>query len=810
MYTLDTILPHIDYSKSLLPYSQASFSILAYDTRKIRVGTDCLFFALIQQRDGHHYISEAYQKGVRSFVISDIDFDTRDCPGANFLWVDDTMSALQQLAAYHRSRFSIPVIGITGSNGKTIVKSWLHQLVSTEYNCYQSPKSYNSQLGVALSLWNLTAEHDLAIIEAGVSKIGEMDALQRMIRPTFGILTSLGTAHREGFDSKEQKLAEKWKLFAGVSTVIAPSSAIPSTYSSSPNCVTWGREQGDKLQLFGITQDKDHTILQLRYEGKSFIIRAPFVDKASVDNVMTCILVMLTMDYDVDAIEKRVALLRPLEMRLQLKKGKYNNSIIDDTYSNDLASLQIALDFLGQQNQSDIKKLILSDLEGEEWTPKTIDKFARLLNLQSLSQVILVGERMEVLRNHLQMPSLLFKTTDELLNSLEDLVLKDCVLLLKGARKFELERVGRLLVEQSHDTILEINLKAIENNLSQYRSCLSKGVRMMAMVKAFSYGSGSFEVANVLQFNKLDYLTVAFVDEGAELRRAGISIPIMVLSPHEGTFEDILLYDLEPEIYSIRILNAFIGFLKTRAITSYPVHLKLDTGMHRLGFMPNEIEAALNVICTSPQIKIVTIFSHLVGAGSKQLEPFSNQQIQLFKQMVSQIELRIGYSVIKHICNTSGIVYHPEAHLDMVRLGIGLYGFDMAPNTLNLEEVGTLKTTITQIKKIPKTETVGYDRKGVLQRDSTIATVKIGYADGYDRRLGNGVGRMSINGNIVSTVGNICMDMCMLDITDIEAREGDEVLVFPDLNQTAKNIGTIPYELLTGISSRVKRVYFYE
>ncbi|WP_164108068.1 MULTISPECIES: bifunctional UDP-N-acetylmuramoyl-tripeptide:D-alanyl-D-alanine ligase/alanine racemase [Sphingobacterium] len=810
MYTLDTILSHIDYHKSLLPYPKASFSVLAYDTRKIRVGGDCLFFALVQQRDGHRYISEAYQKGVRSFVVSDLDFDTTNYIDANFVWVDDSMRAIQQLAAYHRSRFSIPVIGITGSNGKTIVKSWLHQLLTPEYNCYQSPKSYNSQLGVALSLWNLTAEHNLAIIEAGVSKVGEMDSLRQMIRPTFGIFTSLGTAHREGFESKEQKLAEKWKLFVDVSPIIAPSSAIPDVYSSSFNCITWGREPANKLQLLGLSPEKDHTILQLRYKEESFVIRAPFVDKASLDNVMTCILVMLTMEYSVDTIGKRIGLLRPLEMRLQLKKGKNNNSIIDDTYSNDLASLQIALDFLGQQNQSASKKLILSDLEGEEWTPKTIRKFAQLLNMQSLTEVILVGERMEALRSHLEMPSLLFNSTDELLIAFADLGWKNSVLLLKGARKFELERVGRLLVAQSHDTILEINLKAIENNLSQYRSCLSKGVRMMAMVKAFSYGSGSFEVANVLQFNKLDYLTVAFVDEGAELRRAGITIPIMVLSPHEGTFEDILLYDLEPEIYSIRILNAFIAFLKMRAITSYPVHLKLDTGMHRLGFMPDEIGAALDIIRVSPQVKIVTVFSHLVGAGSKELEPFSIQQIQLFKQMVSQIELSIGYSVIKHICNTSGIVYHPEAHMDMVRLGIGLYGFDMAPNTLDLEEVGTLKTTITQIKNLFKTETVGYDRKGVLQRDSTIATVKIGYADGYDRRLGNGVGKMSINGNIVSTIGNICMDMCMLDITDINASEGDEVLVFPDLSQIAKNIGTIPYELLTGISSRVKRVYFYE
>lgn len=810
MYTLNTILPHIDSRKSIMPFAQADFSVLAYDTRKIRVGADCLFFALVQQRDGHLYIGEAYQKGVRSFVLSDVNFDTTNYTDANFIWVNDTLKAIQQLAAYHRNQFSIPIVGITGSNGKTIVKSWLHQLISPEYNCYQSPKSYNSQLGVALSLWNITAEHEFALIEAGVSKVGEMDALQQMIRPTVGILTSMGTAHRQGFQSKAQKLEEKWKLFAGVSPIIAPSSALTADYSTYSGCITWGIDEHDALQLLNATQDKGMTLLQLRYAGDTFVIRAPFVDRASVDNVLTCSLVMLTMGYKVETIEKRIALLQPLEMRLQLKKGKYNNSIIDDTYSNDLASLQIALDFLEQQNQSDNKKVILSDLEGEEWTPKIIDKFIQLLNIQSLSQIILVGERLAILQPHLKVPSILFKSTDKLLADLENLNLKNCVLLLKGARKFELERVGKLMVEQSHDTILEINLKALEHNLSEYRSHLSKGVRMMAMVKAFSYGSGSFEVANVLQFNKLDYLTVAFVDEGAELRRAGISIPIMVLSPHEGTFDDILLYDLEPEIYSLRMLNAFIAFLKARDIKSYPVHLKLDTGMHRLGFMPDEVEEALDLIRTTSQVRIVSVFSHLVGAGSKALEAFSSQQIQLFKEVAATTEDRIGYKVLKHICNTSGIVHHPEAHMDMVRLGIGLYGFDMAPNTLNLEEVGTLKTTITQIKKLAKTETVGYDRKGVLHRDSVIATVKIGYADGYDRRLGNGVGNMSINGSLIPTIGNICMDMCMLDITDIAAREGDEVLVFPNLNQAAKNIGTIPYELLTGISSRVKRVYFYE
>lgn len=810
MYTINTILPHIHYNKSSLQSPDSTFSILSYDTRKIRIGESSLFFALVYQRDGHRYVDEAYQRGVRNFVISDLSFDVSKFPNANFVWVDDTLLALQQIATYHRNHFSFPIIGITGSNGKTIVKAWLHQLLSVDRLVYQSPKSYNSQLGVALSLWNLTSDYDLALIEAGISKAGEMEVLQKMVSPSIGILTSLGTAHKEGFNSKQDKLIEKWKLFKNVKTIIAPSSVLFESYLADPRCLTWGEREKDFLRLVSAEKAGVNTTLKLQHKGHAFDIDIPFVDRASIENVMTCLTVMLHFGYNLDTISSRIQSLRPLEMRLKLKRGKDNSSIIDDTYSNDLASLQIALDFLRQQQQSDIKKLILSDFEGEEWTPKTTDKVLQLLNSQSLQEIILIGSRLDVLQKGLNSPTVLFDSTSDLLNALTTLDFKNSVLLLKGGRKFELERISKLLVEKSHDTVLEINLKSLEHNLSQYRSCLKKGVRMMAMVKAFSYGSGSFEVANILQFNKLDYLTVAFVDEGSELRRAGISLPIMVLSPHEGTFEDILLHRLEPEIYSIRILNAFIRFLKEHEVVSYPIHLKLDTGMHRLGFMPDEVEAAVEMILKSNQVHIASVFSHLVGAGAQELEAFSKQQIVLFKQIASDIESKVGYSVIKHICNTSGIVYHPEAHMDMVRLGIGLYGYDMAPNQLKLDEVSSLKTTITQIKHLAKSETVGYDRKGVLYRDSVIATVKIGYADGYDRRFGNGVGQMSINGKLVSTIGNICMDMCMLDVTDIDVNEGDEVLVFPDVSLAAKNIGTIPYELLTGISSRVKRVYFYE
>ena len=810
MYVISDIIDHIGAINTLLVNPNLTFDILSYDTRKIRTGERSVFFALQGQQDGHRFISDAYSKGVRNFVISDIHFSITAYPQANFIWVNDTLRALQALVQLHRNEIQVPIIGITGSNGKTIVKEWLTQLLKEDKRVYQSPKSYNSQLGVALSLWSLTNDYDLAIIEAGISTVEEMDYLEKMIRPQWGILTSLGTAHREGFVSKEQKLKEKWKLFAHAEKILAPSSQLSELYLKSINLVTWGESSIDKLQLISIESLGLISKLRLSFNKEEFEIQVPFTDKASLDNALTCILVLLELGYSRTVINERISKLKHLDMRLQLKKGKNNSSIIDDTYSNDLASLNIALDFLNQQNQYEKKKLVLSDFEGEEWNEKFCTKLNNLLATVDLEEVIFVGDRFRTFNLRTKSTFKIFDSTEELLANLIQLNFSNTVVLIKGARKYRLESLSRQLTEKSHETILQINLKSLEHNLKQYRAKLNPSVKMMAMVKAFSYGSGSFEVANILQFNNVDYLTVAFVDEGSELRRAGVKLPIMVLSPHESGFEDILEYHLEPEIYSKRILKAFIEFLSQRNITDYPIHIKLDTGMHRLGFMENEIAELLAILQAQNQVKVQSAFSHLVGAGDEKFKDFTLSQISLFTRLVNRIKAAIGYDFIRHICNTSGIVHHLEAHMDMVRLGIGLYGYDMSPKDLNLEEVSLLKTTITQIKHIPVEETIGYDRKGVLTRDSKIATVKIGYADGYNRRFGNGVGEMSINGNLVKTVGNICMDMCMLDITDIDAKEGDEVLVFPDVSLAAQRIGTIPYELLTGISSRVKRVYYYE
>lgn len=809
MYKITQLLGNITYLEALLSADDATIIDLVYDTRKVYNGGNALFFALINQRDGHDYIEEAYAKGVRNFVVSKKELQIKAYSDCNFIWVGDTLKAMQEIAAFHRDQFSYPIIGITGSNGKTIVKEWLYQLLSPEYNCYQSPKSYNSQFGVALSLWQLSRDYDLAIIEAGISKVGEMDNLAKMIKPTVGVLTSLGTAHREGFSSKGEKASEKWKLFDSAARIIAPASAINNSITIDNRVVLWGCSSDLFIDLTEVSIRLKETYVFFIFNFAKFVIKLPFVDQASIDNVLTCITVMFALGYSGDTIAERIIKLKPLEMRLQLKRGKDNCSIIDDSYSNDLASLQIALDFLNQQNQHQKKVLILSDFEGEEWTNKFEIRLLRLFANVDLAELHLIGPNYAALSDKLPKASF-YSTTADFNSSLATFNLHNSTILIKGARKYQLEKIVSRLVEQSHETVLEINLKAIEHNIQQYRSRLQPGVKMMAMVKAFSYGSGSFEVANVLQFNKIDYLTVAFVDEGVALRKAGISLPIMVLSPHESTFDDLVAYDLEPEIYSLRILNNFSNFLNDKGLNRYPIHVKLDTGMHRLGFMPDEVADLLVLLQQIDTVKVASVFSHLVGAGDAELLDFTIRQINIFLRYSSSLEQALGYSVLKHICNTSGIVHHPEAHLDMVRLGIGLYGFDMAPKDLYLEEVSQLKTTITQIKYLAKEETVGYDRKGILYRDSAIATVKIGYADGYNRRFGNGVGKMIINGNLVPTIGNICMDMCMLDITGIDAREGDEVKVFPDVAVAAKEIGTIPYELLTGISSRVKRVYFYE
>lgn len=808
MYTLASILSLIHSTRHTVRADAQEIYELAYDSRKIRNAEHSLFFALKNVRDGHTFIPDAYGKGVRAFVLSQLDIDTTPYPEASFIWVDDVLTALQELARYHRQQFRKPVIGITGSNGKTIVKEWLVQLLQEDKKVYQSPKSYNSQLGVALSLWNLSDDYDYAIIEAGISLPGEMEQLETMISPDIGIITNIGVSHAAGFESKATKIEEKLKLFKHTGDVIFPSRYGFDEYlPSSTQTFTYGEREIDDIKILRIADfGAKGTSLQIRYGQEIATFTVPFADKGSVENVLTCLTVLLFLGYPLDAIPNKLSRLRPLEMRLQLKTGRHNCSIIDDTYSNDLASLQIALEFLQQQQQHKKKTLILSDMEG--LNEKFQSKLLAILTEQHLTRMIAVGPRLRFLEDQLQLPISFFDSTEDLIRALDNVAFENESILIKGSRRYHLEDVSKLLVAKSHETVLEINLNALEHNLQAYRSLLPPDVKLMAMVKAFSYGSGSYEVANLLQFNKVDYLTVAFADEGVELRRHGIDLPIMVLSPDEQVFNNLLTANLEPEIYSFRILKSLIAFLRQHKQQNFPIHIKIDTGMHRLGFLPREINELAALLGATAEINVKTVFSHLVASGSSIHDDFTVQQIASFSNSVDNLEAILGYRVVRHIANTSGIVHWPSAYMDMVRLGIGLYGVDVS-GEMELEKVSELKTTITQIKELPTGATVGYDRKGLLHRPSRIATVKIGYADGYSRRFGCGVGEMSINGQKVRTVGSICMDMCMLDVTDIVAHELDEVMVFPDLMAAAKSTDTIPYELLVNISSRVKRVYFY-
>ena len=811
MYTIKFICEELNIKPLISNDLTSKISELVYDSRKVNNPDESLFFALKATRDGHDFIPDAYKKGIRNFVVSHYVAFLEDKNDVNIIQVNHVLHFMQELVAYHRRQFHYPIIGITGSNGKSIVKAWLFQLLIPEKKVYQSPKSYNSQLGVALSLWNLGPQYDLALIEAGISEPGEMSSLQQMIQPNIGIFTNIGVAHSQNFSSKQEKLKEKMKLFSEVETLVAGSEYIErEDIDPKIRLVTWGRTDMDQIQLIHEETHSQLSKLKIRIGEVICICQVPFTDRASIENIMSCIACMYFMGYDPETIVERIQNLKPLEMRLQLKKGINNSSIIDDSYSNDLASLKISLEFLNQQNQHSSKSLILSEMEGLAESEKLQQKLIALLNSSQLQKFIWVGNRYPWFKD-IEIDLIKdYSSTEEFLDHLAELDLSNESILIKGARKYQFERVVQRLALRSHGTVLEINLNAISNNLMLYRSLIPKNVKLMAMVKAFSYGSGSFEVANLLQFSKVDYLTVAFADEGVELRTAGIALPIMVLSPDRDTFQSLIQHNLEPEVYSMDFLDEFLEFLKEQNISDFKIHLKLDTGMHRLGFFPSEIPAVLEKLKGQNQVKVQSFFTHLVASGDPGQDPFTESQISTYLAAAKQLESGLGYTFIKHVANTSAIVRWPKAHLDMVRLGIGLYGVDMDKNLPTLEQVSSLKTTVTQIKNLPAGETVGYDRKGVLSRDSKIATVKIGYADGYSRRFGNSVGKMQINGFLAPTVGNICMDMCMLDVTGQNVQVGDEVLVFPSIVQAASDIGTIPYELLVNISSRVKRVYYYE
>ncbi len=798
---------------------------LLTDSRKLLIPESTLFFAIDgPQKSAGNFIPLLYEKGVRCFITQN-NFTTKELerfPEGNFIQTTNALDALQEIASRHRHRFHYPLIGITGSNGKTIVKEWLYQLLNNDYNIIRSPKSYNSQIGVPLSVWNMNESHTLGIFEAGISLPGEMQRLQKIIDPEIGIFTFIGDAHAEGFKSIQQKINEKLQLFINSKVIIycADDEALKGSVAAfkqnvNNNIRLFGWSQKDQADLFinKIEKQTDGTAIFCRYVTDEFNFFIPFTDDAAVHNAITCCCVLLYLGIHISAIAANIYQLRPVEMRLELKEGINNCSIINDSYSADLNSLSIALDFLAQQQQHNKRTVILSDvLQSGQSADQLYKSIAAILSQKELNRFIGIGPQLsenatafEKIKN-----KTFFDSTEDFLKNITSLHFNDETILLKGARVFRFEKISHALEQKMHETVMEINLNALRNNLKQYCQLLSKDVKMMAMVKAFSYGSGSYEIASLLQHANVDYLAVAYADEGVALRKSGIRLPIMVMNAEEAGFNNIIQYKLEPELYSFNILQSFERFLQQHHINHYPVHIKLDTGMHRLGFTGTDMEALCKILSGSSQLKILSAFSHLVASDEKEHDAFTNMQAGSFLKMTDQIEKAIGYSFLKHIANTAAIHRHPGLQFDMVRLGIGLYGVDA---NLKLQNVTTLKTTISQIKPVRKGESVGYSRKGIVNRNSMIATVRIGYADGYPRMLGNGNGKMLLNDQLVPVIGNVCMDMAMLDITGIDAAEGDEVIVFGEklpVTKIAGWAGTIPYEILTNISQRVKRVYYEE
>ncbi|MBW4891570.1 bifunctional UDP-N-acetylmuramoyl-tripeptide:D-alanyl-D-alanine ligase/alanine racemase [Mucilaginibacter sp. HMF5004] len=818
-YTISKIQHIIGASGKLI--TDTPITNLLTDSRKINNPGASVFFALSDRRDGHTFIPEVYKAGVHNFVVKHLPDDVAAYPKANFLVVSNVLKALQKLAAQHRKAFDLEIIGVTGSNGKTIVKEWLYQLLCPDKKIVRNPKSYNSQIGVALSVWQIEEQHNLGIFEAGISTTHEMEQLEHMIKPTVGVLTHIGTAHNEGFKDDAEKLTEKLKLFTHSNLLVYQYDDLAAYKGKVPGKrhFTWSRKfnQAD-LYVFSETVIAKKYYLRAKFKDTEIECLVPFVDEASIENAISCWATLLALDYDPVVIDDRMERLVPVSMRMELKQGINDCSIIDDSYNSDIQSLEIALNFLNQQNQHPKRTLILSDIFQSGLEQDVLYKqVANLVKEKKTDKIIGVGKAISEHRALFKTTeSVFFDDTDTLLEQLSQLNFNNETILIKGSRSFEFERLSKALVQKAHETVLEINLNALQNNLNHYKAKLNPGVKLMAMVKAFSYGSGSFEVANMLQFNKVDYLAVAFIDEGVSLRDAGINLPIMVLNPEPSAYDKMVAFNLEPEIYSYKLLDDFIKFAQQKNIAAYPIHIKIDTGMRRLGFEEFEIEHLCDVLKDNKYVHVQSIFSHLAGSDADIHDTFTLLQLDLFTKIYRQIENSLSYTVIKHIANTSAITRWPVAQMDMVRLGIGLYGIDGAikEEPSPLQTVASLKTSIAQIKHVKAGETIGYNRNGSLPEDGKIATVRIGYADGYLRAFGNGAGKMLVNGTLAPTVGNVSMDMCMIDITGaIGVKEGDEVVVFNEeyrIEELAKQIGTIPYEILTNVSQRVKRVYFYE
>lgn len=820
---------------------------ILFDSRLLIDAENTLFFALNSGRnDGHKYIKDLYEKGVKAFVISRKNIENYDVKAqistlqqysdAVFVVVDDTFVALQTLAAYHRMQFDIPVVGITGSNGKTVVKEWLYQILSPSMSVCRSPKSYNSQIGVPLSVWQMNHTHDIAIFEAGISRPGEMEKLRDIIKPTIGIFTNIGAAHGKNFENVGQKIEEKLKLFAETNKLVYCSDNIEissAITNAQIPAFSWSKIDKNADLFISEINITDKTNIFAIYQNKKLNITIPFIDNASIENAINCWCVALLLNVPNEQIAERMAHLEAVEMRMELKAGVRNCLIINDSYNNDRNALAIALDFMNAQHH-DNKVLILSDiLQSEQKEEDLYKDIAQLIENKGVDTFIGIGpaisknmdkaclfptgQDVSSSKDKACLIQYFYKSTSDFLNNHPMKLFENQIVLLKGARSFEFERIMKVLQQKSHETVLEINLDNLIKNLNYYRGKLKKETKMMVMVKAFAYGSGNYEVSNALAFHHVDYLTVAYADEGVDLRNRGIKLPIMVMTPETNTFDTIILNDLEPDIYSFRCLSQLedaINQLDRPLGKPVGIHIKVDTGMHRLGFLPEEIDTLIERVKANPSLRIMSVFSHFATSDMPEEDGFVKHQIEQFELMSSKMVAAFPYKIMRHLLNTAGITRFTDYQYDMVRLGIGVYGVAVVDEDRGkLHNVMSLKSTIKQIKEYGPGETIGYGRHGKITKPSRIAVIPIGYADGLRRQLGNGKACFWVNGKPAPIIGNICMDLTMIDVTGIDCQEDDTAVLFDDnhpIEIIAEACDTIPYEIMTRISQRVKRIYTKE
>ena len=791
--------------------SKIEFEHVSIDSRSLQNGSATLFFCLRgQNNDAHIFIESLIEKGVQHFVVENIPESVKS--KAHFCIVENTIIALQNLAKAYKNQFQIETIGITGSNGKTIVKEWLNFLLSPDYSVVRSPKSFNSQVGVPLSIFGINENHTLGIFEAGISLKGEMQHLAEIIQPNIGIFTHLGNAHQEGFTTVEEKIIEKCQLFSKAEILILEKNDWIEKHITIPT-FTWSFED-NKATVFiqSILKNNLKTNLEIQFEKEVFTVSLPFTDAISIENAITCICTLLYLKVSISNIKERISKLYNIEIRLQAKKGINNCLLIDDSFSSDYQSLKIALDFLDQQKLHQKKTIILSDIFQSGLNLNELySNVIKLLQQNNIAQIITIGETIGKYFQDVQ-NVISFANTQAFLQQFNTDSFKNETILIKGARSFNFDEIVVLLEEKNHETVLEINLDALTTNYNFYKQKLHQNTKIMVMVKAFGYGNGGYEIAKQLEHLKVGYLGVAFADEGIALRKAGITTPIMVLNPEISSYKAMIAYNLEPEMYSLSGITSFIELAKEKNLNGYPIHIKIDTGMHRLGFEKPEVSELIRLLQHNNFVKVTSIFSHLAASDNFDFKAFTLQQIEQFEAIATEISITLQIQPIRHILNTSGIFNFPEYQFEMVRLGIGIYGVgNSEEEQISLENVSVLKSIISQIRTVNENESIGYNRKFVVQKEMRIATIPIGYADGIRRAWGNEKGYVLIHNQKATILGNICMDMLMVDVTSIPCEERDEVIIFgenPHVQEIASVCDTIPYEILTSISQRVKRIFY--